>query len=129
MHEALGDKLGNDVYFVTHTWMGPEAHPDMPKFIDLFTQMYGNAPDTSFVSTGWDTIMLLAAAVEAAGTTDGDAVAKALEEGEFDLLTGKLDYGTAEEGHVPNKAAVLVELKGGKPTFVGWRKPESIPAP
>ncbi len=129
MHEALGDKLGNDVYFVTHTWMGPEAHPDMPKFIDLFTQMYGSAPDTSFVSTGWDTIMLLAAAVEAAGTTDGDAVAKALEEGEFDLLTGKLDYGTAEEGHVPNKAAVLVELKGGKPTFVGWRKPESIPAP
>lgn len=129
MHEALGEKLGNDVYFVTHTWMGPEAHPDMPKFIDLYTQQFGSPPDTSFVSTGWDTIMMLAQAVEAAGTTEGAAVAKALEDGHFNLLTGDLDYGTAEEGHVPNKAAVLVELKGGKPSFVGWRKPETLPAP
>lgn len=129
MHAALGEKLGNDVYFVTHTWMGPEAHPDMPKFIDLYTKQFGSAPDTSFVSTGWDTIMLLAEAVKAAGTTEGAAVAKAMEDGQFKLLTGDLDYGTAEEGHVPNKAAVLVELKGGKPAFVGWRKPESIPAP
>jgi branched-chain amino acid transport system substrate-binding protein len=30
---------------------------------------------------------------------------------------------------VPNKSAVMVELKGGKPTFLGWRKPESLPAP
>ena len=129
MHAALGDKLGNDVFFVTHTWMGPEAHPDMPKFIDLYTKQFGAAPDTSFVSTGWDTIMMMAQAVEAAGTTDGAAVAKALEDGQFNLLTGDLDYGTAEEGHVPNKAAVLVELKGGTPSFVGWRKPETIPAP
>ena len=129
MHEALGEKLGNDVFFVTHTWMGPEAHPDMPKFIDLYTKMHGAAPDTSFVSTGWDTVMMMAEAVKAAGSTDGAAVAKALEDGEFKLLTGDLNYGTAEEGHAPNKAAVMIELKGGKPTFVGWRRPESVPAP
>jgi branched-chain amino acid transport system substrate-binding protein len=129
MHQALGETLGNDVYFVTHTAMVPEAHPDMQKFIDLYTEMHGGPPDSSFVATGWDTIMMLAQAVEAAGSTDGAAVAKALEEGEFKLLTGDLDYGTAEEGHVPNKAAVLIELKGGKPTFLGWRRPESLPAP
>ena len=72
---------------------------------------------------------LTAEAVKAAGSTDGAAVAKALEDGKFKLLTGDLDYGTAEEGHVPNKAAVIVELKGGKPSFVGWRLPESLPAP
>jgi branched-chain amino acid transport system substrate-binding protein len=129
MHEALGEKLGNDVYFVTHTWMGPEAHPDMPKFIDLYQEVHGSAPDTSFVATGWDTVMLMAAAVEAAGTTDGEAVAKALEDGEFKLLTGDLAYSSAEEGHAPDKAAVLTELKGGKPQFVGWRRPEVVPAP
>lgn len=129
MHEALGEKLGNDVFFVTHTWMGPEAHPDMPKFIDLYTKMHGAAPDTSFVSTGWDTVMMMAEAVKAAGSTDGAAVAKALEDGEFKLLTGDLNYGTAEEGHAPNKAAVMIELKGGKPSFVGWRRPDSVPAP
>jgi branched-chain amino acid transport system substrate-binding protein len=129
MHQALGETLGNDVFFVTHTFMSPEAHPDMQKFIDLFTEMHGAAPDTSFVATGWDTVMLMTEAIKAAGSTDGAAVAKALEDGQFKLLTGDLDYGTAEEGHVPNKAAVLVELKAGKPTFLGWRTPETLPAP
>lgn len=129
MHEALGEKFGNDVYFVTHTWMGTGADPEMEKFIGLYKEMFGNEPDTSFVSTGWDTIMMIAEAIKAAGTTEGGALAKALEDGQFKLLTGDLDYGTAEEGHVPNKAAALIELKGGKPTFVGWRKPESLPKP
>jgi branched-chain amino acid transport system substrate-binding protein len=129
MHAALGKSLGNDVYFVTHTFMAPEAHPDMKKFIDLYTEMHGAAPDTAFVATGWDTVMLMAEAIKAAGTTDGAAVAKALEDGEFKLLTGDLNYGTAEEGHVPDKAAVMVELKGGKSTFLGWRRPETLPAP
>ena len=101
----------------------------MQKFIDLYVDMHGKEPDTAFVATGWDTVMLMAEAIKAAGTTDGAAVAKALEDGEFKLLTGELNYGTAEEGHVPDKAAVMVELKGGKPTFLGWRRPETLPAP
>jgi branched-chain amino acid transport system substrate-binding protein len=129
MHAALGEKLGNNVFFVTHTFMTPEAHPDMQKFIDLYTKMYNAAPDTSFVATGWDTIMLMAQAITAAGSTDGAAVAKALEDGEFKLLTGDLNYGTADEGHVPNKSAVMVELKGGKPSFLGWRRPDTLPKP
>lgn len=126
---ALGKQFGNEIYFVTHTWRGPEAHPDMPRFIELYKEYHGTEPDTSFVATGWDTIMLLAKAVEIAGTTDGDAVAKALEENEFDLLTGKLDYRTAEEGHQPDKAAALISLTGGEPSFIGWRRPENPPAP
>jgi branched-chain amino acid transport system substrate-binding protein len=129
IHEALGEKLGNDIYFVTHTWMGAEAGPDMEKFIKLYRDMYGEDPDTSFVATGWDTIMLMAEAVKMAGTTDGAAVAKALEEGKFKLLTGDLSYRNAAEGHQPDKAAVLIELKGGKPQFIGWRTPENPPKP
>ena len=129
IHEALGEKLGSEIYFVTHTWMGPEAHPDMPKFIELYKDMFGEDPDTSFVATGWDTIMLMAEAVKMAGSTDGAAVAKALEDGEFKLLTGDLAYQNAAEGHAPDKAAVLIELKGGTPSFLGWRRPEAIPDP
>ncbi len=129
LHKNLGEKLGNDIYFITHTWMGPEAHPDMPKFLKLYKDMYGSAPDTAFVATGWDTIMLMAEAVKAAGTTDGAAVAKALETGKFKLLTGELSYKNAAQGHEPNKAAVLVELKAGKPVFLGWRLPKNPPAP
>jgi branched-chain amino acid transport system substrate-binding protein len=129
MIEALGSRLGNDVYFVTHTWMGEEGHPDMPRFVELYTEMFGEEPDTSFVATGWDVVMMLAEAIEAAGTTEGAALAKALEDGEFDLLTGKLTYRSADEGHAPDKAAVLVEIQGGKTSFIGWRQPKNPPAP
>jgi branched-chain amino acid transport system substrate-binding protein len=127
--EALGERFGSDIYFVTHTWMGPEAHPDMPAFIEAYTEMFGDAPGTSFVATGYDTVMLMAKAVEIAGSTDGDAVAEALTSNEFDLLTGKLTYRSAEEGHAPDKAAVIIALDQGKPSFVGWRTPENPPAP
>jgi branched-chain amino acid transport system substrate-binding protein len=127
--EALGERFGSDVYFVTHTWMGPEAHPDMPAFIEAYTEMHGGPPATSFVATGYDTVMLMAQAVEIAGSTDGDAVAQALTSNEFDLLTGKLTYRSAEEGHAPDKAAVIIALDEGKPSFLGWRTPENPPAP
>ena len=127
--EALGERFGSEIYFVTHTWMGPEAHPDMPAFIEAYTEMHGGPPETSFVATGYDTIMLMAKAVEIAGTTDGDAVAKALTSNEFDLLTGKLTYRSAEEGHAPDKAAVIIALTEGEPGFLGWRTPENPPAP
>ena len=129
LFSALGEKFGSDLYFVTHTWMGPEAHPDMPGFLEKYKAMYGTAPDTSFVATGWDTIMLMAQAVKIAGTTDGAAVAKAMENNQFNLLTGKLSYRSAKDGHAPDKAAVLVGLKKGKPSFMGWRQPKSPPAP
>lgn len=129
LFEALGQNFGNDIVFVTHTWMGPEAHPEMETFIEAYREMHGEAPDTSFVATGWDTIMLMAEAVEIAGTTQGEAVAAALEENEFDLLTGTLSYRSAEEGHAPDKAAAMVSLTDGEPSFLGWRRPENPPAP
>ena len=73
--------------------------------------------------------MLFAQAAEIAGTTDGAAVAKALEDNEFNLLTGDLDYSNAEDGHYPYKAAALVALNEGKTSFLGWRNPENPPAP
>jgi len=129
LFETLGERFGNDIYFVSHTWMGEEAHPDMGKFNELYKEMHGAEPDTSFVATGWDTVMLMAQAVKIAGSTDGAAVAKALEENEFDLLTGKLSYSNAELGHQPDKSAAMIAISGGKPSFLGWRRAESQPAP
>ena len=129
LFEALGQKFGSDIYFVSHTWMGPEAHPDMGKFIEAYKAYHGSAPDTAFVATGWDTIMLMAQAAEIAGSFDGAAIAKALENNEFNLLTGKLSYRSAKNGHAPDKAAVLISLTQGKPAFIGWRRPENPPAP
>ncbi|UCF93141.1 MAG: ABC transporter substrate-binding protein [Desulfobacterales bacterium] len=129
LFDALGDKFGNDIWFVTHSWMGPEGKVGMDKFLERYQKEFGEAPDTAFVATGYDTIMVMAQAVEKAGSTDGAAVAKVMETTEFDLLTGKLKWSDAGTGHEPNKEAVLVELAQGKPAFIGWRRPEKVPPP
>lgn len=126
---ALGPKYGNDIFFVTHSWMGPEATQDMSHFLQVYKAKYGEPPDTAFVATGWDVIMILAQAMEEAKTTDGAEVAKAMENLQFTLLTGKLDWSTAEKGHEPDIEAALVQLQNGKPSFIGWGKPENLPAP
>jgi branched-chain amino acid transport system substrate-binding protein len=126
---ALGPTYGSDIYFVTHSWMGPEATQDMSRFLKLYETKYGEPPDTAFVATGWDVVMILAQSMEKAQTTDGARVAKAMEEIEFTLLTGKLDWSTADQGHAPNIEAALVQIQNGAPSFIGWGKPENPPAP
>ena len=52
-----------------------------------------------------------------------------MKENTFNLLTGDLDYSNAADGHYPYKAAALVALNEGNPSFLGWRNPENPPAP
>lgn len=126
---ALGPVYGNDIFFVTHSWMGPEATQEMGYFLQLYKAKHGDDPDTAFVATGWDAIMILAQAMEQAKTTDGAEVAKAMENLQFTLLTGKLDWSPADQGHEPDIEAALVEIQNGAPSFIGWGKPENPPAP
>jgi branched-chain amino acid transport system substrate-binding protein len=129
LFEAVGPDYGSDIIFATHSWLGEGASPNAEHFLELYNAKHGEPPDTAFVVTGWDTIMVMAQAMEKAGTTDGAAMAKAMEETTFDLLTGKLDWSDAASGHQPNKEAALVELTNAKPHFIGWVLPENIPAP
>jgi branched-chain amino acid transport system substrate-binding protein len=127
--EAVGPDYGNNIIFVTHSWLGEGASPDSQHFLDLYNEKYGEPPDTSFVVTGWDTIMVMAQAMELAGSTDGAAMAKAMENHEFDLLTGKLVWSDAASGHEPNIEAFLVELVDAKPQFIERMLPHDVPKP
>jgi branched-chain amino acid transport system substrate-binding protein len=129
LFQAVGEQYGSDIYFTTHSWVSPDTSPQMKQFLDLYQQEYGSAPDAMWVVTGWDAVMVLTQAMEKAGSTDGAAMAKAMEETTFDLLTGKLDWAPAAEGHETFKEAALVELQGAVPSFIGWFKPETQPPP
>ena len=126
---ALGPEYGNNIFFVTHSWMRSEASQEMARVLDLYQEKYSAAADTAFVATGWDAVMVLAQAMNEAGSTDGAAVAQAMEKMDFVLLTGKLDWSSAAEGHEPDKEAALVALQNGEPSFIGWGRPETVPAP
>ncbi len=125
--KVLGTEFGNDVTYATHSYLSEEANPMVPAFLALYEKKYGEQPDTALVANGYDTVMVLAKAMEAAGSTDGAAVAEQMTTLKFELLTGNLSWSAAK-GNEPEKEAVLVSLDKGAPTFNGWIKPEWVPA-
>jgi branched-chain amino acid transport system substrate-binding protein len=125
----LGPMHGTNIYMATHSWLRPEAGEEMARFIELYEAEYGVLPLSSFIVVGWDTVKILAEAMEAAGTTDGAAVAAAMEEMEFDLLSGQLAWSSAVEGHATQKSTAIVQLQEGRPSFLGWARPENPPEP
>jgi branched-chain amino acid transport system substrate-binding protein len=127
-YKALGPELGHDIFISTHSFIGPEAGPAMEQFIKDFEAEYGRPPEVAFNAMGWDAVQIIAQGIAKAGTTEGAALAKALEEMEFDLLSGKLDWSDAEHGHFPDKEAFIIEVKDGKPTYVTRLKPSWTPA-
>ncbi len=129
LFKALGTQYGSDIYFVTHSFIAPGVTPDMENFINLFKAKYGTDVDTLWVATGWDVVMILANAMKKAGSTDGAAMAKAMEDNEWNLLTGKLKWSSAATGHTHDIEAPIVQLTEGKPQFIGWFRPEKLPPP
>jgi len=129
LSDSLGEEFGNNIYYVTHAFLSEDASPNVPTFIDTFTKFKGAAPLSILEALGYDTATALIEAIEAAGSTDGDAVAKQMTSMEFDLLSGKLTWASAEDGHEPQKETAIVYLEKGKPVFDKWFKPEWTPAP
>lgn len=129
LFQAIGPEYGNDIVFATHTWVSPDTSPQMAEFLQAYEAKFGGPPEAMWAATGWDVVNILAGAMEKAGTTDGAAMAKAMEENTWDLLTGNLDWEPADKGHETHKQAAMVRLVNGVPEFLGWLLPASQPAP
>lgn len=126
---GLGADYGNDVTYASHTFLAEEASPLIPDFLDLYEAEHGEAPDTALVANGYDSMYVLAEAIEAAGATDGEAVAEQMTNMEFELLTGNLSWSSADTGHEPSKEAALMSLDEGELSFLEWKMPEWVPEP
>ncbi|HTO22884.1 MAG TPA: ABC transporter substrate-binding protein [Spirochaetia bacterium] len=129
LFKALGEKYGSDIYFDTHSFLVPGVTPEMEGFLKTYKAKFNADPDAVWVATGWDVVMIMADAMKRAGSTDGAAMAKAMEGHEFTLLTGKLKWSDAASGHEPDIEAPLVSLEKAVPKFIGWVRPKDIPAP
>lgn len=127
-YPAVGPDLGNNIFISTHGFLGAESGPATVEYLDLYEAKFGGPPETVFAIMGWDVIYMLADAIERAGTTDGPALAKAMEEGQYDMLSGHLTWADAAGGHAPTKEAFILEVKDGAPTFVERLQPDWTPA-
>ncbi len=125
----VAGKASDNVFFTTHALMDAEIGTDaIKKFIADYTAEYGNPPENAFAALGYDTMRLIADAIQRAGSTDGKAIKKAIEETKgFPGISGELNYSA--ESHVPRKGVTMIEVKDGKFTLAKEIVPQKVPAP
>jgi branched-chain amino acid transport system substrate-binding protein len=112
--EAMGGDM-RDVHMATHGSI-EDPDDDMQAFVDAYSEEHGTAPESATAMLGYDTMRLIAEAIERAGSTSHEAVTGSLAEtSDFAALTGTLTY---PDGHTPSKPITIVAYEGGEPEVV-----------
>ena len=74
-------------------------------FVEAYKKAYNATPD-QFAADGYDAIYIIKAAIEAAGSTSGEELAKAMTTLEYTGVTGTMTWG-ADGNTVKNASAIL----------------------
>ena len=108
-----GSALEGD-YFSTH-YSPEDTSSAVQDFVKKFKAKYGETPD-AMAALGYDSAMILAAAIKSAGTTDGVKVRDALAAvKDFPGVTGKI---TMDANRNASKPAVILTIKDGQFKYV-----------
>ena len=100
-----------NIVFTTHLFLGVET-PGMKEFSEAYKQKFGSPPPNAFAPLGFDSVNLLAAAIERAGSTQPDPVRTALANTrDFEGLVGKIAYSPGKR--VPDKAVAVIKIDDG----------------
>lgn len=124
--EAVPDV--KDVYgCVPRSMFGDDPDPQVNDFFSRLSERMGKPVDSSLALAGYTAVQAFAAAVEKAGTTDGKAVAQALESlRDFPTISGPLSY--SETDHIIyGRAMTIVGFYDGSGHFVERVQPENVP--
>lgn len=111
----LGGQAVEGTYYSTH-YSAESPAPEVQGFIRRFQARYdGEVPD-AVAALGYDAMMLLADAMQRAGTTEGPAVRAALAATkDFPGITGRT---TIDAQRNPSKPAIVVAVRNGRVQFV-----------
>lgn len=106
---SAGRALDN-CYFSNH-FTSLDDKPTVEQFLKSFRAKYHKDPN-SFSALGYDGAWILAEAIKKAGSTDGDAVRKAISETkDYPGVTGRI---TIDANRNASKPAVIIKIKGDK---------------
>jgi branched-chain amino acid transport system substrate-binding protein len=125
--EAIGPEAASNLYATTFAWTGPESGEDMKAFLEAFEAKYGKKADTAFYVMGYNLILVLKQAIEKAGTVEGAALARAMENTDFDIVGGTIRWSDAENGHEPSSNWAVVEYQNGERSFWGPYEASWVP--
>ncbi len=99
----------NDSFYCSQ-YSAESENPDLQAFIKNYRETY-KINENMFAVLGYDSMKIMAAAIEAAGSTDSDAVIKALAATNHVGLTGTTTF---DENRNPVREAFIIELVDGK---------------
>src|SRR5574341_116764 len=126
---SVAGSAAENVFFTTHALIDATGGTEgIKKFIAAYNKEYGHDPENAFAALGYDAVYLLVDAIKRAGSTDAQAIKKALEStSDFPGITGKITL-TPDE-HIPRKGVTMIAIKDGKFTLGAELVPDKVPAP
>ena len=87
------------------------------EFVQAYRAEYGYPPENAFAALGYDAVRLLAEALDAANSSDPQAIQAALGNiSDFQGVTGRISYGSGRR--VPEKDVTMITLSDGE--IAGW---------
>lgn len=101
-------------YYSNH-YAPEEKRPEVQTFVSTYQTKYGQVPD-GLAALGYDATKVLFDAMKRSPSLGGEDLAKAIAQTkDFAGVTGRI---TIDENRNAQKPAVVVEMKGGIPSFV-----------
>lgn len=120
---AAGKTDATNVYFTTHAFVDVDT-PLAKAFRRAYAAAYGQPPESAFAALGYDALGLVADAIRRAGSTDPEAVRKALAATkDLAAVTGAITY--AAGSRVPLKPVAIMSVDHGKVTLKTTVTPRS----
>lgn len=106
-----GPELANDVYFSTHTYRADDR-PEVLAFVKAYKEEYGVDPENAFAPLGYDALMLVANAIERAGSAEPGDIRDALQVTMgYPAVTGEISY--TRPSMVPPKPISIISVHNG----------------
>lgn len=106
-------------YFTNH-YSVEDTNEKVQNFLKAYREKYKDEP-SAFSALSYDAAYLMKDAIEKAGSTDKDAIVKAMKESDFAGVTGHLRF---DEKNNPVKAVTVLKVVNGNYTFDSVIEPE-----
>ncbi len=103
------ESLYNNTFFTNH-YAADDPAAKVQKFVSAYKAKYGETPN-ALAALGYDSVYMLAQAINAAGSDKTADIVTAMKKQTFDMVTGKF---TLNADNTPTKPCAIIEYKDGK---------------
>ncbi len=108
------DRVATDGGYFTNHFSDQDTRAIVQDFVKKYAAKFGAPPD-ALAALAYDAANILFQGIDKAGKADPVAVAKILETGTFEVVSGKISY---DAQHNPVKAAVILQVKDGAVNYI-----------